>query len=473
MKKIYIKAIAIMITVFSVSCSEEFLELTPYQSVADTEAIQNLDDYKSSITGVYNVLTSSNYYGRYFMLIPDVMADDVKQNAQANRVRDYAEYIAQVDDAQARDIFTLLYSGINACNNIINADVTVPAGVKDQQDHMIGEAYALRGLMHFDLVRLYAQHYTFTPGGSHLGVPIVLSFDPTALPNRNTVNEVYDQVIADMTKAISMMQSTPYPSASSKVTLSSTAVKAFLSRVYLYKEDWVNAEAMATDVIASGSYSLVANADYDNIWLTKNSSESILELYADPSDNNGSDALGGMYLKTGYGDYLPSNDVVSLFPAGDARLSRFVVDAALTAEFAPFRMEKYSSVIGDDNMKVMRIAEVYLIRAEARAEQGGAKETGAQADVTLVRQRGLPAAPPVTATGQALKDEIALERRVELCFEGHRLWDLTRKKQDVIRTQCTADICTITYPNDRFVLPIPQAEIFVNSNIEQNPGYGN
>ena len=133
-------------------------------------------------------------------------------------------------------------------------------------------------------------------------------------------------------------------------------------------------------------------------------------------------------------------------------------------------MEKYGNSNGFDNIKVMRLAELYLIRAEARAEMGS-NDTGAQQDLDMVRQRALSTAPNSTTTGQALKDAIFLERRLELCFEGQRLWDLMRKKQDVVRTNCTSLTCLIPYGSNSVVLPIPQVETDANANIEQNPGY--
>lgn len=452
---------------FVLSCSESFLELTPQQSVSDTEALTNLEDLNSSITGIYNEISDSYYYGRYMLLIPDVLADDVKRNAQANRIIDYAEHIQRVSDPDASNLWTGMYEAINAANNIINSNVEVVPTSEADKNHIIGEAHALRGQIYFDMVRLFAQHYTYTSDASHLGVPLILDFDPARKPERNTVKEVYDQVISDMTTAISLMKATSRSGNSN--TLSSTSVKALLARVYLYKEDWTNAEAMATAVIGSG-YSLVANGNYFDLWTTDNSTESIFEISMTESDNRGSNSIAALYIKEIYGDYLPSNDVVSLYDPSDARMATFKVDPLLAGEFAPYRVDKYPDVNGYDNTKVIRLAEMYLIRAEARAYLG-TNISGAQQDVNVVRQRALPSAPNVTATGQALKDEIMLERRLELCFEGQRLWDLMRKKEDIVRTQCTRSICMIPYGADTTILPIPQLETDVNPNITPNPGY--
>ena len=467
MKK-YNKTILIFMAGIVLYCLTDFLELTPQQEVADSQALTNLEDYNSSITGIYNAISSSNYYGRYMFLIPDVMADDVKQNSQANRIIFYAEHVVNVSDADASNLWTDMYEAINAANIIINSEVIVSDLVKDEQDHIIGEAHALRALVYFDLVRFFGQHYTYTSDGSHLGVPLSLTFDPSNRPSRNTVKEVYDQIISDMILAITLMENSSRSGDSN--TLSAIAVKALLARVYLYKEDWNNAEVMANSVIESSNYSLISNGNYSDLWTNDNNSESIFELSMTDADNVGSGGIAGLYLEDGYGDYLPSNDIISLYDPLDERLSIFSVDNFLSGDYAPYRMEKYPDVNGSNNVKVIRLAEVYLIRAESRAEIG-TNISGAQQDLDMVRQRSLLSASNNSNTGQTLKDAIFRERRLELCFEGQRLWDLMRKKKDVVRDQCTSLTCLIPYGSDSVILTIPQIETDINPNIVQNPGY--
>lgn len=462
------KIILIMMIGMILSCSKSFLELTPQQEVADTEALTNIEDYSSSITGIYNTISSPNYYGRYMFLIPDVMADDVKQNSQANRIIFYAEHVVNVSDSDASNLWTDMYEAINAANIIINSKVSVPSAILDEQSHIIGEAHALRGLVYFDMVRFFAQHYKYTADGSHLGVPLSLDFDPSDRPSRNTVKEVYDQIILDMTTAISLMKNNSRSGDSS--TLSNISVKALLARVYLYKEDWNNAETMSSDVIGSSEYNLIPNDSYLDLWSKDNNSESIFEISMTDTDNVGSNGIGGLYLKNSYGDYLPSSDVISMYDSLDKRLSVFTVDNFLSGDYAPYRMEKYPDNNGSNNVKVIRLAELHLIRAEARAEMG-INISGAQKDLDIVRQRALSSAPNNSDSGQTLKDAILTERRIELCFEGQRLWDLMRKKQDIVRNQCTSLTCKILYASESVVLPIPQIETDINENIEQNPGY--
>ncbi len=464
--KTFIYPVAVMLLLMTASCSEEFLELQPSGAADLNSAIQSLDDYKAAVNGMYSGLQSANYYGRYFILVPDVMSDDVKQNAQANRARDFADYVANVQDGIAAGMFNTIYNVINRANTVINAETEVPAAVQNQKDQYRGEAFAVRALAHFDLVRIFAQHYGFTSGNSHAGIPIVTVFDQESKPARSTVAEVYTQIISDLEQSVSLMtidQANPG-------RISKETAQALLARVNLYMGNWARAEQFATSVINSGNYSLLSNDAYADSWNQQYSSESIFSIFFRSDDDNGSDALGRMYIVEGYGDYLPSQDVVGLIPEGDARLGIFKEDPNLSGVLGTIRVNKYPNPAVQNSTPVVRLSEMYLIRAEARAMQGN--EAGAQEDVTLIRQRGLPTADAVTATGQGLLDEIEKERRIELMFEGHRLWDLMRKKQGVFRTDCTGLTCEISYPNDRFVAPIPQREVDANPNMVQNPGYG-
>lgn len=131
-----------------------------------------------------------------------------------------------------------------------------------------------------------------------------------------------------------------------------------------------------------------------------------------------------------------------------------------------------------ENIKVIRLAEVYLNRAEAEAHLGESKPATATeniaaiADLTKIAQRGDPAAViDATLTGQALIDRVLLERRKELAFEGQRLFDLTRNKKDFVKYESEGGTMNITYPSDKTILPVPQSAIDVNGNLEQNPGY--
>jgi len=350
-------------------------------------------------------------------------------------------------------------------NTIINADIELPGEVQEEADQLIGEALALRGLAHFDLCRIYAQHYGFTSDGGHPGIPVITVFDETAEPTRASVKQVYDAVIADLEAGMNRMTQDKGSGFMSK-----NAAQALLARVHFYAENYSAAESAANAVISSMG-GLSPTASFLDAWGgTGSKPDAIFEIIMTDVDNNGSDALGRMYINEGYGDYLPSDDLRLIIDADDLRGNLFKPDSTLGGGlFGWDRMNKFPSTTGEDNTPVIRLSEVYLIRAEARAR--GGNESGAIQDLMDVRSRAWPTAPTVTSSGADLIEEIITERRIELCFEGHRLWDLMRLKRDVVRTDCSSPVCNITYPNDRFILPIPVQELDANPKITQNPGY--
>ncbi len=464
----------------AMACSEEFLDQEPPLNVPNEDFLLTVDDFQSAMTGAYHQLQLADWYGRYMILIPDIMGEDVKQNASANRGAAWASYVGAATTTQSehREFWAEIYEGINMVNAMINREFTPPASRQSDYELLMGQAYAYRGLAYFDLVRLFAQHYTYTADASHVGVPIVLEFDADRKPGRNTVAEVYEQIVSDLERGIDLMSATSDPG-----KLSREAAQALLSRVYLYMEDYENAESLATTVINSGLFDLIDSADYATQFLNGRSSEAIFEIAFDIADNPGGDHIGGMYKVTGYGDYLPAQDLLDLFDSMDVRITLFTEDSELagsryaSADSIGRRVHKYpssGSEIGTDHVPVIRLSEVYLNRAEARAKKANPDEIGALADLNQLRLQRNASATVFTALGQALVDEILLERRRELCFEGHRIFDITRNKQGLERNDCTAseEACSIAYPNDRFILAIPQDELDANSEMRQNDGYG-
>jgi len=148
--KNYNKIILLILIGLFMSCSESFLDISPQDAVSDEDAITNLEDLETSITGVYNEISGAYYYGRYMFLIPDVLADDVKQNEQANRIVDYAQHVQSVSDGQASALWTGMYFANNALNNIINSDIEVTAAAQGEKDHIFGEQHpSLPGLLKY------------------------------------------------------------------------------------------------------------------------------------------------------------------------------------------------------------------------------------------------------------------------------------------------------------------------------------
>jgi len=466
-----IARLAFLVPALMVASACTDLVLEPHASVSNDAYFATVSDFEAAIIGGYDILSAAGYYGRSIHLMSDIMGNVVKQAGSANRYQEFADFEGQVVTGHGYEttLWADGYIAINRMNMMLAAaeGFEVPAALTSDFNQLRGEAYALRGLAHFDMVKMYAQHYTFTAGASHPGVPIVLVSDIDALPARNTVAEVYTQVIADLNMGISLMTDTR----DGAFMMSSEAAQAILSRVYLYMEDWSNAEAMASAVINSGKYALLPAGSMIDMFATGGTSEAIFEMQNTIDDRRGSDSLGGMYRASGYGDYLPSRGLLDQMAPTDVRQGWYAVDPLLTGAYGTSRVDKWPSMDNTDNVPIIRLAEMYLNRAEARAQQGST--AGAQTDLDLIRQRGLATAPAATETGQALIDAILLERRFELGYEGHSIHDLMRYGQGINRiTDVTGDVATMSYPCNHCILPIPQPETDVNEFMVQNAGYG-
>ncbi|MGS2761006.1 RagB/SusD family nutrient uptake outer membrane protein [Sinomicrobium sp. M5D2P9] len=453
-----------------VSCSSDFLDIDPEQNVSAEKAITDVNTLQTAINGVYSKLQSSDYYGRSMYVIPELMADNLALSTRnTGRYLDYDGFVVSKEDTFADGLWNKLYEVIvNASKAIDGGEKleTVSAEQREQIDQLVGEAHALRALAHFDLVRLFAQPYNYTANADHPGVPVISrSEDNEISPARHTVKEVYDQVNLDL--AVAMEKITALRK---NGRFTSYAVKALAARAYLYQDDYANAIKYSTEVIGDGDYSLISNTNYADIWAEEFNSESIFEIVNTIADNAGTNGLGHYFDPGGYADALVTPDLFHLYDSNDVRLETIKEGAKTGAEEEALFVYKFPrGTSRDDNIRILRLAEQFLIRAEAYAKTG--KDTEARADLMKILDRAAPGVTAVNESGDALVDRIILERRKELAFEGHRLFDLNRNKKDVRIIQSENSI-EASYPNDKFILPIPLNELNANPDIApQNPGY--
>jgi hypothetical protein len=461
------------------SCNDIDLESTPYDSVAVLDGIQNLSSATASVDGMYDLLYRVDYYGRELMVTPEVAADNILVSpSNSGRYLTQYQYSVLPTTGSVENVWSNLYKNINAANTVLNFSSNASDANGAEMNEIKGHALAIRGMAHFDLVRTYAFPFSTTDAsvaagadgnGGHLGVPLLIEYGQERHAPRATVAAIYTQVIEDLTTAISLL---PATNTDSNSKYNKSAVQALLSRVYLYKEDYPNAFAMANNVITSGNYSSATNATYMTNWDGFMDSDVILQLPASTNDNNGFDALGSIYVDTGddgnggYGDLIPTTDLTSLYSATDVRNNWFRLKSGVNYNF------KFANS-WTTTIPVIRLSEVYLTLAEAAA-MGGGSITAGQKALDKVAQTADPAVAATTSTGVALLNEVKIERRKELAFEGHRLYDLVRWKQDVVRNDISSPstIATITYPNPRMIWPLPQSEVDANDSInENNIGY--
>lgn len=453
-----------------VSCSSDFLDIEPEQNVSAEQAITDVNTLQTAINGVYSKLQSSDYYGRSMYVIPELMADNLALSTRnTGRYLDYDGFVVSEEDTFADGLWNTLYEVI------VNASKAIEGGEKleivsgeqqEQINQLVGEAYALRALAHFDLVRLFAQPYNYTPDADHPGIPVInRSEDNEISPARNTVKEVYEQVNTDLATALEKITADK-----KNGRFTSYAVKALAARSYLYQEDYTNAIKYSTEVIDNGGFSLAGNENYLDLWAEEFNSESIFEIVNTVADNAGTNGLGHYFDPGGYADALVTTDLFNLYDSNDARLGAIKKGSKTGAEENALFVYKFPrGTSRDDNVRILRLAEQFLIRAEAYAKTG--KDAEARADLLKVMERATPGASAAGESGDALVDRILLERRKELAFEGHRLFDLNRNKKDVRIIQ-SENIIEAPYPNDKFILPIPLNELNANPDIApQNPGY--
>lgn len=468
LKNIHVLFAVIVIALLS-SCSKDFLNRTPYTSLPVDVALSTEGDLQVALRGAYAGLravvnqagtTVPDLYGRTIPVLGDVMADNAYVSVQnSNRYVLYNTYSISVSDANADGLWASAYNVILRCNNIINSSLTGSANINQYK----GEALAIRALLYFELVRFFAKPYNDNPASP--GVPIVTTYNLTQKPARNTVAEVYTQILNDLTQAYTQM--TLYTNSSQ---FSKYAARALQAKVYLHKGDYANAKTAALDVINNGGFTLVTTANYAAYWsnpaIRTDKVETLFEVSSDAVNNLGFDALGYIYSQSGYGDLLASDSLYALFSSTDIRRSLYATGTR--GGLASVFVNKYPSISGDrSDTKVLRLSDVYLIAAEASLPN----DTEALTYLNYVVSRRDPSLT-YTSTGATLLENIITERRKELAFEGDRFHDLNRLKRPILRSNnypATARI--IPYPDDRRVLPIPQTERDANPAIVQNSGY--
>jgi len=470
MKKFIYYILLIGVIIFT-SC-EEFLERDPILSNSNELSLSTLNGLNLATLGAYTSFYDVDWYGAAFPIEADIKTDNAK-SSPINTGRYQNTYNWNQDPSNTAGLWTEAYSAITKVCNVLDAIESYelqPGETQAQLNHLKGECLFIRALGHFDLVRLYAQSYNYQPGSP--GVPIILKTE-IGKPARNTVEEVYNQVVTDLVAAEGLFMDGYNTDnrdglVDEKGVASNEAVQALLARVYLYMEDWDNAATYASKLISSPDFSLYTAANYTSVWGTDAASEIIFEIWGNAQQTNAPywSEIGRMYSPDGYGDVCATNNLRALFEPGDVRANLFTEPVSNPGYFWPTKYPGKSGDLRQNNIPVFRLSEMYLIRAEA-VLNGASGD--ALADYNAIRiNRGLVAAVSVNA------DDIFDERRRELCFEGHLLFDYARLQKSIDRDdedgRITGDV-DIAFPGDLWAMPIPIQETEANPNMVQNAGY--
>lgn len=460
----------IVITAFFFSsCKKEFLDRQPYAGLPTAEAITTVDDLEAALHGVYATLRSPNLYGRTIPLIGDLFADNVYiSTTNSNRYLEFFQVNFTVNNANAAGIWQTAYNALLNANNVINSSLTGTPEI----NQIKGEAHALRALMYFELVKHFATPYTVNPNAP--GVPIVLGYNPFLKPTRNTVAQVYTQINNDLQAAMDLITFER-----SSGFISYYAARALQARMYQFMGNWASALVAAEDVINNSGYFLLPYSQVPSYWasntLRNDGLETLFEVSFDLVGNAGNDALSYFYDQVGYGDALAAQSLYNLFAPTDVRRTLFLNSSPVRGNVRVVNKYPNSEKTDKDEVKVIRMSEVYFIAAEAAYHTGN--ELLALDYLNAVAWERDPAFAGYSSTGTALLNDILLERRKELAFEGHRYWDLARYNLPVQRVNLSGNYggvpLTISTTNFRRILPIPQSELDANPAIrsQQNPGY--
>ena len=465
MKRITIKNMIVTTVLFLslASCEKSFLELKPPTSLTPEFALATEADLQVALRGAYAGLKSTALYGRSLMVLGDMMADNTYQSAlNTNRYTNFNLYNYLVTDGDVAGLWNASYTVILRANNIINSPIADNANIQQIK----GEAYAIRALAYFNLVRYFGSPYTLDP--SKLGVPIITTYQADLKPERAKIADVYTLINKDLTQAYTLMTKFTNSSQFSKYS-----AKALQAKVYLAMGDKTNAKTAALDVITNSGFTAISSAAHTGYWAgvapRTDKVETLLEISFDAVANNAFDALSYIYLQSGnYGDMLCSSELYDLFETADIRKSLYAT--GIRGGLASVFVNKYSSFTGDhSDTKVIRMSEMYLIAAEASYPSNTADALKYVNEVTS--RRGATA---IASSGSALLEAIITERRKELAFEGERYLDMQRLQRNIARSKnYPAAALSIDFTNYRRIMPIPQGELDANPSIksQQNPGW--
>lgn len=448
--KIQSYIILFVLSLSAVSC-QKYLDVEPRASVSDEQTIFDKASAQTALNGVYSQLASGGYYSTTFQSIGYLSGDNIQWTGSQSQVQELINHNVSTGNATISGAWIAIYYTISRANQVI---AKVP-GVQDasfadaDRNRILGEAYFIRGLSYFDLARTWG------------AAPIITQ--PTSSPadnvgiGRRPVAEVYAQALSDLEAAEPLLTET-----TDRYRATRKTVWALKARFYLYQKNWAKAEEYVSKLIGDNNYALVKpySAFFAND--ARGTQESVFEIFYSANEPNNHRNQWQPQTNGGTRQWAPNDAFVALVNKPDSGGNRSVLVAKDNQN--RWYGNLYYRNPGTDPSFVIRIAELYLIRAEARAQLGSANDLiGARSDLNAVRDRaGLTAT--VSTTQADILHSIEQERRIEFAFEPHRWFDL-------VRTGRAQAVLKITDPN-KLLLPVPQDQIQIDpSLLPNNPGY--
>lgn len=469
---------------FLSGCSEDYLETTPTNQLSDQIIFTTADGAQTIIDGVLRDMRShhgaANMHDQFGVKAVDLAVDLMGEDIVVEKFHwfgaDYRFENRRNTDPRTNYVWNLFYRIIYNVNEVINHIDGASSENQNLPKNLKAQALTLRAYSYFQLVQLFQQTYKGNENAP--GVPVYTEASTTGLP-RNTVQEVYDQIVNDLQEAVFFFEESNLQQRHiSDPTIS--VARGLLARVALVMEDWQTAAEMAS--AARQGYSILTQAAYrtgfDNytqqnwMWGFEVNDEQSTTYASWFSHMDWS--IGG-YCGYGLSPKSFSLQLYNRMENGDVRKALVDTISIATGRLIP---RKFSA--GNDkgfaaDLVLMRPEEMLLIEAEARVRMN--EDDVARNLLRELWSQRMDNPKPVYSSGPALLQKILLERRIELWGEGFRGFDLKRLKLGVDRNNSNHNIVvarTMSLPaeSEKFVYQIPQAEIDANPNIgeeNQNP----
>ena len=472
-KLIIIITVPVLLLIFS-ACNKK-LDIIPTQTLSSGAAVKTESDIEGILNGAYDGIQSTSSYGGDIQMMGDIWANRfyLRFRGTFNGLLQLASItstsnVLLVDNGWATSLWGNAYRTINTCN-IILENLSLVTSSTTTKDNIEGQALFIRGSLYFELVRLYGKAWGDGDNNTNLAVPLILTSTPFEVdkltdanyPSRATVAQVYAQAKADLQRAATLMGS----NLSSRA--SKWAAMAQLSRIALMQGDYATARDMADAVIQSAQYSMAVQ--FNDLWFNFINFGGVAPkeyvFYIRITTQDGTNGLNTYYGQTvgsipgtaGRGDLDVQLNWVNLHEVGDVRRT-YIQSGSSGRRLTRKHLDRFGHV------PVIRLAEMYLTRAEANFRLGTNVGNPPVNDVNIIRNRvGLGSLGSVTL------DDILKERRLELAWEGHFLHD--NKRLRLSMPGSNPSLNAVPWNSPRLIMPIPQREMDVNKNLVQNEGY--
>jgi len=469
--------------VIASSCKKD-LDLQPYNSLEAEDAFNTPSDFTNALNGMYRgFATAGSYTAGEYLVLADLVADNFTRSTSISRGTGATYYLWQYTSEATSGLWGNGYNIIRRANGIIQNINNLPAGTF--RNNAEGEARAARALVHFDISRVYAKIYANSNPTTDLGVPYVTTTDFNIKPARPTLQVTYDSVISDLKIAYDRIALTNAAAGFSRIRLNKAAVAGILSRVYLHMHDWANTRNWADSSLKYNS-NPGSLANFPRIWTDETEEGVLFKVRFTEKDNVSVGVQHQQFSSSGYrSEFVPEYTLWQQYTNNDVRKTSYFetsrypgASGALYNHIIKYA-KRPTGCLNVVDVKVIRVAEVLISRAEARYNLGD--EPGALADLNNLmsnRYTGFVPFTSATLSGTALRDEIYRQRRLELFAEFDRWFFLKRMNLPIVRpnTGDQANGTGVTPPPNALTLPttdpryqrlpIPRAELNANPNLQ-------